>query len=153
MAVLQAQVEEIKELEKGAHIFNACLKSYAHKNGDRVAEIGSCITEETLLRLVKANFRLKAGAMPAATTSHISAFTYDTHNATVQHTTTIDEVHPTDQMYKLIWLEIREQIRRSKCTFGNLGPAHADLPMATMENQEKYSTVMGELLTKVPRFG
>jgi hypothetical protein len=36
------------------------------------------------------------------------------------HVTTIDEAHPSDEMYRLIWHEIRNQIYKADCTFDRL---------------------------------
>ena len=139
--LLEEQILVTKNLEKGALLFNTTLKSTAHANGDLVAEVGNCIYEETLRRLVNANFRLKAGAMGAPVTQHVGSNAYDIGVAG-EFTTTVDQVHPTDQMYKLIWLEIREQIRKSKCTFGSLGPGPAGAPLSTMLN---YPAVMAQI--------
>src|SRR4051812_17025179 len=70
--LLQAQVDATKELEQGVLLFNATLATIAHKNGDRVAEVGSCVSEDTIRSLVQGNYRLKAGAMGAAVTTHRS---------------------------------------------------------------------------------
>ena len=53
--------------------------------------------------------------------------------------TTIDQVHPTDQMYSLLWLEIYEQIKRSDCTFGKLSPVGADTPLAALSGPSAQS--------------
>jgi hypothetical protein len=139
--LLEEQIVMTQNLEKGVLLYNATLKSTANANGDRVAEVGHCISEETLRRLVKANFRLKAGAMGAAVTQNIGSNAYDS-GAASEFTTTVDLVHPTDQMYKLIWLEIREQIRKSNCTFGSLSPVPALTPLSTIQG---IGPVMEEL--------
>ena len=79
--------------------------------------------------------------MPSAATTHMSAKSYN-QSGSVQHMVTKDEVHPTDQMYKLIWLEIREQIRKSNCTFGNLNPVGAATPLSTVQS---FGEVMDEI--------
>jgi hypothetical protein len=107
---LRAQIAETKRLEKGVLLFNACLESITIKSGDRVAHIGICISEDTIRKLVGGGFRLKAGALSYDVKTHISAQSYN-QGASAQHIVTKDEVHPTDQMYKLIWLEIYEQIK------------------------------------------
>jgi len=148
--VLRAQIEAIQNLETGVLLFNATLKTTAHQNGDKVAEIGSCVSENTLRQLVVSNYRLKAGAMGTAVNTHISALNYSQSNS-IQHTTTIDEVHPTDQMYKLLWLEIYEQIKKSNCTFGKLSPAIADTPLAglsegpTLRLRQAHDAVMADI--------
>jgi phospholipase/lecithinase/hemolysin len=133
--LLHVQIEAIKNLENGVLLFNSTLKKTADQNGDGVVEIGKCVSEHTIRELVQGNYRLKAGAMGAAVTTHISAASYN-QGASVQHTHTFDEVHPTDQMYRLIWLEIYEQIKRSKCTFGRLSPVIADTPPPLAELHE-----------------
>ena len=146
---LNLQIEETKRLERGVLLFNTVLAKLAYKNGDRVAEVGSCISEETISKLVRGHARLKAGAMPAAADKFISAFSYD-HSGSRQHIVTKDEVHPTDQLYKLIWLEIYEQIKRSNCTFGNLQPVLGDAPLSVMagpsaQTVQNYNAVMNQL--------
>ncbi len=145
--VLRAQVEEIKNLESGCTLFNSILKTLADQNGDRVAEVGMCISEDTILNLVASHkYRLKSGAMATAATTHMSANSYS-HSGSVQHIVTIDEVHPTDQMYKLIWLEIYEQIKRSNCTFGNLTSAVAVGPttLAELSVGPRNAAVMNQI--------
>jgi hypothetical protein len=155
MELLRAQVAAIKELENGVLLFNATLKKIAHQNGDRVAEVSWCVSEDTVLKLVQGNYRLQAGAMEGSVWTHIPANEYYKETA-VQHITTIDEVHPTDQMYRLLWLEIYEQIKRSGCTFGKLRPDITDTPLAglagpsqpSQETRQGYGAVMDELLRR-----
>jgi len=152
--VLRAQIEATKNLEQGVRLFNATLKKTANENGDRVAEVGNCISEDTLNQLVQTHkYKLKSGALGAAVSAHYPARRYNSSDA-VRYTTTIDQVHPTDRMYKLIWLEIREEIRRSRCTFGSLDPAPATSPLAEIafnpspRTRLGYDAVMQELLTR-----
>jgi phospholipase/lecithinase/hemolysin len=120
VVALHDQIVEIENLESGVTMFNATLKQLADQHGDRVVEVGKCFSEQTILKLVSSHkYRLKAGAMATEVEKYISALTYDL-SGSVQHIFTVDEVHPTDQMYKLIWLEVYEQIKRSNCTFGSL---------------------------------
>jgi lysophospholipase L1-like esterase len=152
---LRAQVEETKRLERGVRLYNACLESIANHNGDCVAHIGICVSEDTIRKLATSNtFRLKEGAMSEKSSTHISAESYN-QSASIQHIVTIDEVHPTDQMYKLIWLEIYEQIKRSNCTFGNLVPSDQgqdfgytpNTPLTALSQQRQgFGAVMQELL-------
>jgi lysophospholipase L1-like esterase len=129
--LLRAQVEEVKNLEQGVMNFNVTLATIAHGNRDGVAAVGSVVSEDTIRKLVQGNYRLKGGAMAAATTKYISALSY-THGSSAQHMTTVDEVHPTDQMYRLIWQEIYEQIKLSDCTFGKLSPDMSDTTLGTL---------------------
>lgn len=115
---LAKQVHEIKELEKGVVIFNAKLAELAAQNHDHVTEIDTCLSEEAISQLVESNNRLVWGASPARAT-HVSSSSYDQASSSSSHTTTIDEVHPTDQVYKLIWHEIRKEIVKAGCTFGD----------------------------------
>jgi GDSL-like Lipase/Acylhydrolase len=154
---LRAQLEDIKNLENGVILFNATLKKLTQENGDQLAEIGSCVSEDTIRQLVLGNYRLKAGAMGASVSKHISTNSYSS-SSSVQHTTTIDQVHPTDQMYRLLWLEIYEQIKRSNCTFGKLSPVLAGTPLTgisgrapSQQTRQDYGTVMNELLATYPR--
>lgn len=126
---LQEKVNIIKEFEKGVMNYNSHLSTYAAQKGDAVAEVGNILSEETLSRLFDGNYGLMAGALAKATKTHTGALDHDaatragTSGAGImtRHAVTAkDEVHPTDQMYKLIWGEIREVIRSSGATFGNL---------------------------------
>ena len=157
--LLRAQLEDIKNLENGVILFNATLKKLTQENGDQLAEIGSCVSEDTIRQLVLGNYRLKAGAMGASVSKHISAIKYSS-SSSVQHTTTIDQVHPTDQMYRLLWLEVYEQIKRSNCTFGKLSPVLAGTPLTAIsgrapsqQTRQDYGAVMTELLATIPRRG
>jgi hypothetical protein len=150
---LRAQVEVTKELEQGVLLFNSTLATIAYMNGDRVAEVGSCVSEDTIRSLVQGNARLKAGAMGAAVKEHISYKDY-AQRTSAQHITTVDQVHPTDQMYRLLWLEIYEQIKRSNCTFGLLSPSDGDgdisyrpdTPLTALSQSRRgFGAVMDEL--------
>jgi hypothetical protein len=53
-------------------------------------------------------------------------------------------------MYRLIWLEIYEQIKRAGCTFGKLSPVIADTPLAGLagpsaETRGNYGDVMEQI--------
>jgi hypothetical protein len=112
--LLRAQVEETKALEQGVLLFNSTLTTIAHRNGDRVAEVGSCVSEDTLRKLVVGNYRLKSGAMGAAVTRHVSALSYG-QSASAEHITTIDEVHPTDQIWAINRVRMREHGEHTVC--------------------------------------
>ena len=145
--LLEEQITVTKNLEKGVYLFNSTLKKTANENGDRVAEVGDCISEDSLRRLVQANYRLKAGAMGARVSQHVGSNDYD-RIVGDEFTTTVDQVHPTDQMYKLIWLEIREVIRRSNCTFGglNLVPAVTPFPyLSVVPTLQAHDAVMNQI--------
>jgi lysophospholipase L1-like esterase len=157
MELLRAQVEATKELENGVLVFNATLAAIAHQNGDRVVEVSWCVSEDTVRKLVTGNYRLIAGAMSTAVKTHIPAMSYG-ESTTSQHITTIDEVHPSDEMYRLLWLQIYEQIKRSGCTFGKLSPVMAATPDALLadlagpaqpsaQTRQAYDAVMKELLS------
>jgi hypothetical protein len=147
---LHDQIEAIKNLEQGVLLFNGTLNHTAEDNGDRVAKIGTLVSEDTVRELVFGNLRLKKGATGAAVKTHISAASYS-QGTSVQYTHTVDEVHPTDQMYRLIWLEIYEQIKRSNCTFGKLSPVIADTPLAglsegpTQRLRQAHAAVMADI--------
>ncbi|MFJ4193343.1 SGNH/GDSL hydrolase family protein [Pseudomonas sp. NPDC089534] len=113
---LAKQVNEIKELEKGVVIYNRKLAELAAAQNDFVTEIDTCLSEEAISQLVASNSRLVWGAS-SSTATHVSSSSYEQATAS-SSTTTIDEVHPTDQVYKLIWLEIRKEITKAGCTFG-----------------------------------
>jgi hypothetical protein len=119
---LEKELEEIKNLETGVLSFNATLQKSAEKNRDRVVKIGERITEESVRALVSGNYRLKKGAAPKSAT-HISANDYNLLRRKWDFTvniSTIDQAHPSDEMYRLIWHEIRNKIYKADCTFGRL---------------------------------
>lgn len=148
---LIAQVANIKELEQGVLNFNLTLALIAGKNGDQVVEIGSCLSEETLLGLINGNYRLKGGAAKT-TATHQSAINYSA-SSSVGNLTTIDEVHPTDQLYRVIWLEIYEGIKKAGCTFGKLTDVSSSSPLSTLGGptqaaRSNFDRVMRELAAK-----
>jgi lysophospholipase L1-like esterase len=145
LRALVEQFEAIKNLEDGVLLFNATLARIARSNGDRVVEIGSCVTEQSIQALVSGNYRLKAGAAPQEA-KFVTAQAYD-QSKTAGHITTIDQVHPTDQMYRLIWKEIYKEIKRADCTFGNLngvisGPTLSALAGPTPETKAAFDMML-----------
>jgi GDSL-like Lipase/Acylhydrolase len=147
--LLRAQVEVTKNLEHAVLVFNSILATIAHRNGDRVAEVGGCVSEDTIRKLVQGNYGPKEGVMGAEVTEHVSRSDYIKDNS-AEYIATVDEVHPTDQMYRLLWLEIYEQIKRSGCTFGKLSPVASDTPLAVMSGPSQqtelaFAAVMNEL--------
>jgi hypothetical protein len=146
--LLKAQIAETKELERGVLNFNTMLALIARQSGDRVAEVGSCLSEDTLRALVQGNYRLREGAS-GTRAEHRSALSYQ-NSTDVAHLTTIDEVHPTDQVYKLIWMEIYEEIKKSDCAFGLLGGVGVATPLSTLSGPQPatragFGNVMAEL--------
>jgi GDSL-like Lipase/Acylhydrolase len=121
LKALNKQMKDIENLEVGVLCYNSCLAKVTGMNGDTLVRIGSCLTEDTVRALVRGRYRLKKGAAPDKA-KFISAHEYDLlgsgHMANI---TTIDEVHPSDELYRLIWLEIRLGIIAAGCAFGNLG--------------------------------
>jgi hypothetical protein len=119
---LKEQMQDIEHLESGVLAYNACLAVETGRNGDTLVKIGKCLTEDTVRALVRGRYRLKKGAAPVKA-EFISAHDYDLLGADgpVANITTIDEVHPSDALYRLIWLEIHQGIIAARCAFGNLG--------------------------------
>lgn len=155
LQALMAQVEELKKLEQGVLLFNVELVRLARKNGDRVAELGSCLSEDSLERLVNGSYRLRAGAAATATNTQISARAYDQRTQAAP-LTTIDQVHPTDAMYRLIWQEIRREILAANVTFGRLYGVPtpgtlSHLAGPTAATRTGFNAVMQELLSKRAR--
>ena len=119
---LERQLQEIKNLETGVLSFNAELHNCAETNGDHVVKLGKRLTEDTVRALVRGNYKLKKGAAPKAAT-HISANAYELLRRDpdwAAHITTIDEAHPSDELYRLVWHEIRDVIFKADCPFGKL---------------------------------
>jgi hypothetical protein len=120
---LTKQMKDIENLEVGVLTYNSCLAEATGRNGDTLVKIGSCLTEDTVRALVRGRYRLKKGAAPDKA-EFISAHDYDLlgrSEGRAVNITTIDEVHPSDELYRLIWLEIRQGIIAAGCAFGNLG--------------------------------
>jgi phospholipase/lecithinase/hemolysin len=113
---LQEKVAMVKNFEAGVMAYNTQLSINATGNGDMVAEIGNILSEETVARLLEGNYGLVSGAMTQRATQVAS----QDYAATPRPITTIDEVHPTDAMYKLIWEEIYATFQRQGSTFGKL---------------------------------
>ncbi|MDH4564618.1 SGNH/GDSL hydrolase family protein [Pseudomonas sp. BN411] len=145
---LKKAVAEIKSLELGVINYNLALALHTRRNGDGLVEIGSCLSEETIRQLVKGNYRLKEGAA-TADAAHVSSASYTASNA-IAHLATIDQAHPTDQVYKLIWLEVYEEIKKSNCTFGNISDQLATPTLSTLsgpssQTRANFNSVMQEL--------
>ena len=139
---LVKQVYEIKELEKGVVIYNAKLAQLASQQNDYVTEIDTCLSEEAISQLVVSNNRLEWGAATAPAT-HISSTSYN-QSTSVSSFTTIDKVHPTDQVYKLIWLEIRKEITKAGCTFGG---GHSVVDSSSSSTQPQTTPTLIEMVT------
>lgn len=119
---LDNQIEEIKKLENGVNLYNSCLYLHARTNGDHIVRIGSLFTEDTIRALVRVNKKLKLGANTAST-PHISALRYDILSNSEDFSTnisTVDQAHPTDAVYRLIWKEIYKVITDAQLVFGGL---------------------------------
>ena len=137
---LQEKVAMVKNFEVGVMNYNTHLALKTRGNADGLAEVGNIISEETLNRLFEGNFHLMAGALGARTSVHTDSAHYDTTQ--VRPVTTVDEVHPTDQMYKVIWDEIYAEIKRCNATFGLLTGARAATTLATLAGPS--ATVRGD---------
>jgi hypothetical protein len=120
---LNKQMNDIANLEVGVLAYNSCLAEVTGRNGDTIVKIGTCLTEDTVRALVRGRYRLKKGAAPDKA-EFMSAHNYDllgSNEGRAVNITTIDEVHPSDELYRLIWLEIHQGIIAAGCAFGNLG--------------------------------
>ena len=126
---LQEKVKLVKGFETGVMSYNAQLAIDAHQNGDHVAEVGNVLSEETISRLFEGNYGLMAGATGERAT-HVSSSGYSTSSN--RPVTTIDEVHPTDQMYKLIWGKIYEEIQAQGTSFGKLSGSRSASTLETL---------------------
>lgn len=148
---LEEKLAQIKEFEKGVMNYNVALAACAEQQRDRVAEIGCLLSEHSISRLILGNNGLTAGAMTGAA-AHTAAVAY---GPAARPVTTSDEVHPTDHMYKIIWGEIREEIRRADCTFGQLDGAVNVSTLAAAAGPDAFTRhgmggVLNELLTRRP---
>jgi hypothetical protein len=88
--------------------------------------------------MVQGNNLLKKGAS-LTHAEHRSAHEYDllSENPDLStHVATIDEAHPNDPVYRLIWLEIYKVITKAGITFGTLPglatPTPLELVLASM---------------------
>jgi hypothetical protein len=94
------KVESIAALRDGADLYNARLLECTRSNGDALVDIAS----------VKQHIDPAAYNNPKVSKTLLGS----------RNIITSDKVHPTDQVYKLIWKTIRETIVRKGYTFGNL---------------------------------
>lgn len=145
---MRKQVQIIENLERGVLLFNVTLARIARSNGDHVAELGSVITEDVVRQLVAGNHRLDAGA---ATTRarHISAAHGDALMGSAPMTT-IDQVHPSERVYRLIWKEIYAAIKKADCQFGNLTVTRTDSVLSTLggpsaQTRARFDNVLRQL--------
>jgi phospholipase/lecithinase/hemolysin len=145
---LREQIQEIEELERGVLVFNVTLARIARSHGDRVVELGGIISEETVRRLVAGHHRILAGASKTRATHMSSA---EAGESTIPSSfTTIDEVHPTERVYRLIWHEIYEQIKRADLVLGNEDMRSTETLLARLggpseETREAYARLLAEL--------
>lgn len=116
---LDATEKEINDLAEGVSIFNTKLESVVKGNRDRVVKLDTFITEDSLNQLIEAHLGLDAGAEDKPSTTHHEPIDYRTTHTTSK-LTVIDQVHPSDRAYELIWKLIRKEIKNADCTFGNL---------------------------------
>jgi hypothetical protein len=56
------------------------------------------------------------------------------------HISTIDQAHPSDEMYRLIWHEIRHKIYKADCTFGKLSN---QITQTTLKQLAKKGSIGG----------
>jgi len=125
---LRKQMDDIKRLEQAVLNYNAALLALASENGDVVAELGNRITEDTLAQVLlkPGTYELKIGAKPESPTKRplmapgAKFVAANDYGGSTKHVACVDELHPTDHVYLLIWLEIREKILESGYSFGNL---------------------------------
>lgn len=144
---LQEKVTEIKAFEIGVMNYNSQLAINANANFDNVAEVGNVLSEETIARLFEGNYGLMAGGMKERP-GHVSSAGYST--SAVKPINTIDEVHPTDHVYRLIWGEIYEEVKRSGSTFGNLVGAREFSTLAQLSGpsnavHSEFNTVLEQI--------
>jgi phospholipase/lecithinase/hemolysin len=130
------KVESITALRDGADLYNAKLLECTRSNGDALVDIASVISPEVITPMLK-SLHLTPGAQAPVKSNliqrvlgrdekqHIDPAAYN--NPKVSKTLlgsrniiTSDKVHPTDQVYKLIWKTIKETIVRKDYKFGKL---------------------------------
>jgi hypothetical protein len=146
---LKNVVSHIKSLEQGVLNFNLALALHTRKKGDGLVEIGSCMSEETISKLVAGNYGLRTGA-DTQEALHVSSADYSTNNLTAPMTT-IDEVHPTDHVYRLIWLEIYEEIKKCGCSFGSLSNARGAPTLSNLSGPGAQERVnFARVLQQIP---
>jgi len=148
---LKQKLDAIKGFEVGVVNYNASLWKKALSNDDTVAPVGNVLSEETISRLFEGNYGLMAGAMTTRA-EHVSSAGYST--SAKRPITTIDEVHPTDQMYKIIWGEIYDAIKRSQSTFGNLagfGPESVLTALFKDKVRDDFRSVLQDIRDGVGR--
>jgi hypothetical protein len=140
---LGEKLEEIGRLERAVRNFNATLKGLAEGNGDALAELGKCITEDTIAQVLlnPDTYELKIGAKPDTLRKRFGPAAKfvgaNDYGGSAKHVATVDALHPTDHVYRLIWLEIRRKILDSGCTFGSLAPDdHKASPLAALKRDK-----------------
>jgi hypothetical protein len=121
---LKAEVERIKNLERGVVTFNAALVAAVRLPNTGLVELCNCLDEEQIYRLSKKPFGLVRGANDKPIGKRFVDPAHYPQGA-MMHTN--DGAHPTDRMYWLIWCEIRKVISQMNLQFGMFtqgGPAH-----------------------------
>lgn len=145
---MRKQVRIIENLERGVLLFNVTLARIARSNGDHVAELGSVITEDVVRQLVAGNYGLDAGAA----TTRAAYMSAEDSDARMESSpmTTIDQVHPSERVYRLIWQEIYAAIKKADCQFGDLTVDRTASVLSTLggpsaQTKGRFDNVIGEL--------
>lgn len=114
----------INSLGEGVDIFNTKLKLLAEKNHDwrgkpdQVVELATWITEDSVRQLIEANVGFVGGAEDQKSNVHYTPDEYEGFKESKW--AVIDQAHPTDRAYGVIWQMIRQKIHDADLKFGLL---------------------------------
>ena len=142
LKALQEEVALVENLEAGVMNYNTALLATATLQDDAVVKIAHAISESVLKSLVASGL-MAAGAMGNRATQ-VSAANYNPGGA-AQPLTTIDQKHPTDQMYKFLWEEIYAELTRAGISFGQLRGAAVG---QTLNLVKQRVSLMAELVAR-----
>ncbi len=109
----------INNFESGVALFNSQLRDSTGRKGDVYIDIAACITRTAVSELLSA-MRLLPGSQEKGTSKrNYSAVEYDSVDG-MFHTSTSDDAHPTDRIYKYMWDQISTRLAEEDITFGQL---------------------------------
>jgi len=141
LKALKEEVAIVENLETGVRNYNVSLLAQAKTNGDAVVKVAQAISENTL-RLLVGNGTMAAGAMEQQAVQ-VGAAIYGQLGGP-QPLTTIDQKHPTDQMYRFLWEEIYAELQLAGLSFGRLSAAAVGQALRTAA-RSGMREVMAEL--------
>ena len=109
----------INNFDSGVNLFNAQLSESTAQNGDIYIDMAACITREAVNDLLGAMRLLPGSQEKGSSKRNYSSLEYDQMDS-MYHTSTSDDAHPTDRIYKYMWDQMAAKLGQENITFGLL---------------------------------